>query len=39
VNRKINFFEGQIGSKKTTLEDVWSDVHAEQKSRKGKLVD
>ncbi|CEL07652.1 Putative DNA-directed RNA polymerase [Aspergillus calidoustus] len=39
VVRKMNFFEGQIGAKKTTFEDVWNDVHAERKSRKRKLAE
>ncbi|KAL3466153.1 hypothetical protein BJX64DRAFT_22872 [Aspergillus heterothallicus] len=39
VVRKMNFFEGQIGAKKTTFEDAWNDVHAERKVRKRKLVE
>ncbi|OJJ60468.1 hypothetical protein ASPSYDRAFT_56036 [Aspergillus sydowii CBS 593.65] len=35
VVRKMNFYENQIGAKKTTFEDVWNDVH-NQKSRKRK---
>lgn len=26
VVRKMNFFEGQIGPKKTVFEDTWADV-------------
>ncbi|KAL4995659.1 hypothetical protein BDV10DRAFT_174333 [Aspergillus recurvatus] len=37
VVRKMNFFEGQIGPKKTTFEDAWNDVHGERKTKKRKM--
>ncbi|KAL4974054.1 hypothetical protein BDW66DRAFT_140782 [Aspergillus desertorum] len=37
VVRKMNFFEGQIGPKKTIFEDAWNDVHGERKTKKRKM--
>ncbi|KAL4748638.1 hypothetical protein BDW72DRAFT_179943 [Aspergillus terricola var. indicus] len=37
VVRKMNFFEGQIGPKKTTFEDAWNDVHGERKTKKRRI--
>ncbi|KAL2855343.1 hypothetical protein BJY01DRAFT_243310 [Aspergillus pseudoustus] len=39
VVRRMNFFEGQIGAKKTTFEDAWNDVHTERKPKKRKFVE
>ncbi|RDW67351.1 DNA-directed RNA polymerase III core subunit RPO31 [Aspergillus mulundensis] len=36
VVRKMNFFEGQIGARKTIFEDAWNDVHGERKTKKRK---
>ncbi|KAH2698625.1 hypothetical protein KXV51_002839 [Aspergillus fumigatus] len=39
VVRKLNFFEGQIGRKKTTFEDVWAEIHEEPvDAQKGRRV-
>jgi DNA-directed RNA polymerase III subunit RPC1 len=39
VVRKLNFFEGQIGRKKTTFEDAWTEVYEEPAdAQKGRRV-
>ncbi|KAL4900800.1 hypothetical protein BDW74DRAFT_161090 [Aspergillus multicolor] len=37
VVRKMNFFEGQIGARKTIFEDAWNDVHGKRKTKKRKV--
>ena len=34
VVRKLNFYEGHTGPKKTVFEDVWSETHRETTRRK-----
>jgi DNA-directed RNA polymerase III subunit RPC1 len=34
VVRKLNFYEGHTGAKKTVFEDAWSDVHRETRRKK-----
>ncbi|KUL85806.1 hypothetical protein ZTR_07379 [Talaromyces verruculosus] len=34
VVRKLNFYEGHTGPKKTVFEDAWSDVHRETRRKK-----